>query len=994
MKVFFDYRKCLVFFLVLSIAVNAFYQSAAQSSITNNLELYLPLNGNALDATSNGNNGVIYGATNTTNKIGEPNSAVEFDGVNDYIAIPNSSSIGLAGEITISAQVYPLGVGTDCQTSTIIAKGNITTGGGAYGLHWSDNLFDGTCNIASPKNHNFYGLVQASTSSYITGTIAGQFGAAPYISDNKWYCVTMTCDGDSCKLYVNGALQNKWQNTYSAGTNADTLYIGKSGGAASYFAHAKIDEVRIYSRALNYQEVQAACELCSLDTIRKDIITTRDTLLNCSANPYPIATNLTSNDLFIWASNPALSSVTDTMPILNANTNTAIYVTKIHKGCNLIENGEFENGDTYFNTTYTYIAPITGGNTGGAQYTIDTSAVPWNIWGVNCDDHTTGNGQMLHINGSSAVGVNVWEKTITVTPGTNYAFGAWLCSWSTSSPAQLNFSINSVALGSVYTLTSTTCFWQRFYQVWNSGTATSATISLVNQNTALGGNDFSIDDIFFAVIDTVKDTLNVNVITAGTNFTNTVTSCNSYNWPANGTTYTTSGTYFNVSTNTITGCTDSAQLILTINNSANTINNVSACNQYFWGNNNTNYYQSGQYIATSTNAVTGCADTAKLALTINASSNTNDNISACGSYTWPITGITYSTSGTYNTITTNAVTACSDTSILNLTIINISTSAFTTEDTICGGASCSLIASATSNAIFQWQPSAGLLNSNTDNATASPSANTIYTVSASLGPCTATSTVSVVVLLPQPLIVTGDSAICNGQQTTITVFGAGSNLSWQPNTGNIAISGNQATLKPETTTTYTIFAKDINSCTQVTTKMVTVYLFPNLGASVSNTIQCDDTTALLTMTPATNYQWVPTNTLSNSTIANPIAKPLTSTTYTVLASNYSCAITDTVRVEVLGQSNSSIYIPSAFTPNYDGANDCFKLVNSPSITNYSCIIYNRYGQQVFSSSDPLQCWDGQSNAREGTDGCVFYYLIKGTTDCGAFSRQGDVMIIK
>lgn len=59
-------------------------------------------------------------------------------------------------------------------------------------------------------------------------------------------------------------------------------------------------------------------------------------------------------------------------------------------------------------------------------------------------------------------------------------------------------------------MNSTTCLWQNFYHTWTSGpTQTTATISITNQNISPSGNDFAIDDIYFAQVCQFHDTVNV-----------------------------------------------------------------------------------------------------------------------------------------------------------------------------------------------------------------------------------------------------------------------------------------------------------------------------------------------------------------------------------------------------------------------------------------------------------------------------------------------------
>ena len=71
-----------LFVVGILIAVN----SHAQSYLTNGLVAYFPFNGNANDATANGNNGTNYGATLTTNRFGMSNSAFNFNG-SSYINV-------------------------------------------------------------------------------------------------------------------------------------------------------------------------------------------------------------------------------------------------------------------------------------------------------------------------------------------------------------------------------------------------------------------------------------------------------------------------------------------------------------------------------------------------------------------------------------------------------------------------------------------------------------------------------------------------------------------------------------------------------------------------------------------------------------------------------------------------------------------------------------------------------------------------------------------
>jgi gliding motility-associated-like protein len=119
---------------------------------------------------------------------------------------------------------------------------------------------------------------------------------------------------------------------------------------------------------------------------------------------------------------------------------------------------------------------------------------------------------MLLINGAQQANVVVWSQQVTVTPNTNYAFSAWLQHMTTLNPAILQFSINGIPIGNTFQANSVSCIWDRFYAVWNSGSNTTATISILNQNTGFSGNDFALDDIEFAELKILRDSVKVNVL--------------------------------------------------------------------------------------------------------------------------------------------------------------------------------------------------------------------------------------------------------------------------------------------------------------------------------------------------------------------------------------------------------------------------------------------------------------------------------------------------
>src|SRR5271154_1890700 len=109
-------KKLLLIICTMLIAFNAFSQVPAYVP-TDSLLGWWPFTGNANDASGNGNNGTVHGATLTNDRFGNPNSAYSFDG-SSYIDVPESDSLELTNDFTLSAWI-------NCQYLTPGTSGDI-----------------------------------------------------------------------------------------------------------------------------------------------------------------------------------------------------------------------------------------------------------------------------------------------------------------------------------------------------------------------------------------------------------------------------------------------------------------------------------------------------------------------------------------------------------------------------------------------------------------------------------------------------------------------------------------------------------------------------------------------------------------------------------------------------------------------------------------------------------------------------------------------------
>jgi hypothetical protein len=177
----------------------------------------------------------------------------------------------------------------------------------------------------------------------------------------------------------------------------------------------------------------------------------------------------------------------------------AVSIPAVAQADPIIPNAGFELGNAGFTSGYTYRSNLVP----EGSYYIDSGSVAHNMyWTQNVTAHS--GSEFMIVNGDGTAGVTVYDaRNIAVLANTQYYFSAWVTALYPVSPAILQFSINGAALNSPLTISSNVGVWQELYVPWFSGSATTADISLLNENTVLVGNDFGMDDL--ALSTTVPD---------------------------------------------------------------------------------------------------------------------------------------------------------------------------------------------------------------------------------------------------------------------------------------------------------------------------------------------------------------------------------------------------------------------------------------------------------------------------------------------------------
>ena len=356
----------------------------------------------------------------------------------------------------------------------------------------------------------------------------------------------------------------------------------------------------------------------------------------------------------------------------------------------------------------------------------------------------------------------------------------------------------------------------------------------------------------------------------------------------------TTTTYTLTATKTGNGCTASDQVLVTVNNTAPVANA---------GNDITK-----TCVTNPTGAGIGMSPVAGI------------------NYTWsPATGLSAtnlanpaanpSTTATYTLTATNPTNGCTASDAMVFTVNTAPPAANAgndfTKTCVQNQTGNTIGSNAVAGVTYAWSPTIGLSNPTVSNPTANPSSSTTYTATNSVNGCVATDLVSVDVNTNVPIANAGNdlavTCVTNPNGGSIgSAAVPGVSYSWSPATGLSATNVANPTALPTSTTTYTLTTTDNTSgCTATDNILVSVNtIVPVANAGPDVLIDCimnpNGATLGAQASSGVTYNWSPTAGLSDASISNPSANPVSSTTFTVTATDAAsgCTATDQVLVNV------------------------------------------------------------------------------------------------
>ena len=296
------------------------------------------------------------------------------------------------------------------------------------------------------------------------------------------------------------------------------------------------------------------------------------------------------------------------------------------------------------------------------------------------------------------------------------------------------------------------------------------------------------------------------------------------------------------------------------------------------------------------------------------------------------------------------------------------------------------------------------LNSNTQDLSINVFVNGMQTYFAQLTSegCTVEDSVSVFMVGDQATI-QGDFTACYGDTVSLSVLNPNPtfNYQWQSNAQLLSGQGTSAVEFIITSgTTVSVSAATPSGCFAQDTVQVAVSALnaSTINATATPAVVLVGTNVQLNASPVNagyTYAWTPSFGLNNANIHNPTAFVEMTSTYYVTVADGDCVQQDSVTVRVVDFicGRPTVYVPNAFTPNLDQANE-WLYVRGNFITELDFKLFDRWGELVFETQDQSIGWNGYFKGKK-VDPAVFVYYLRTVCEGGEiYFEEGNITVLE
>lgn len=240
---------------------------------------------------------------------------------------------------------------------------------------------------------------------------------------------------------------------------------------------------------------------------------------------------------------------------------------------------------------------------------------------------------------------------------------------------------------------------------------------------------------------------------------------------------------------------------------------------------------------------------------------------------------------------------------------------------------------------------------------------------------------------PAPVIVFGDTSLC-GLTLSVTGINSATGSQWSSAFPEISFSNVNAQTPVLTASQSGVYVINFKDTVCHVDEDFTVTFIPQPLTMVRDTMICigEQYNLVAKHFPQnTSYTW---NTGATGTV-----QPVNETGFYIVTAHNVCGIDlDTAFIELIA---CDLEIPNVFTPNGDGSNDYFSLIEFAGIESFSCVILNRWGNVMREFTQPSFAWDGKdASGNDATEG-TYFYIVKATTKGHReISKHGTVTLVR
>jgi|GEM_PF-3350326 len=866
-------KRLFGIFLLLSFLNN--YSQVPSYVPTSGLMGYWPFTGNANDVSGNGHHGTVNGASLTTDRFSASNSAYNFNGSNNYIVVASTSSLSGYSDLTISAWIqigaFPLGV-----------QGIVTK--------W----YQVSCTSSNANSDTYEGALSNNTVQFATNNnnLTG-FTSPPVLSPallNTWiHLVYTSSSSQGLTIYINGVSAATMFSPGNICASTNPLYFGTDYHGVSNtfhrFFNGKIDDIGIWNRVLTLCEIQ---QLYTASTGTLNAVSSSSSI--CSGNQATLT--VTGAGSYTWTPGGATASSV----VVNPSVTTIYTVTAINSGTPACPVSA---------TILVNVTP-TPSLTASSTPTLDCSGATLTITAGGATTYS-----WVGIGTGSAIVVSPLVPTTYTVLGSNGPCTATLIRFQNVMPGpQISVSSSDtiICLGNTVSLSAngaSSYSWQPG-NLNGPNVNVSPSVTTVYTVTATNGSSCSASEtwtIFVSPSVSLSAQANPSIVCPGNSCTLSASGAVNYTW--------------------LPGNLSGASVV--VNPAGNTTYSVLGDDGVCSGSTTVNVSM-GLQVSIFTSGSLCNNNTIDLSVTPTNSSTvimwTGPGIIGAAN----TSSVSINTPGIYSVSLTNTLNGCAGSASINITgsVSPIALSIVPSSTFACfPGPPVNFLVSASAN--LSWFPPSEVTPNTGPLVSVSPSVTTTYTVLGTLGSCSGSTVITLVVYdTPKVSAASSVSSLCVGGTASLTAEGA-TDYNWSP--GNF--SGSSVTVNPYFTTQYTVTGANGN-CISTASISLTVFPVPDLLTAVTPPTICIGHTATLTATGASTLAWLLGDPPPVSHTA--IISPSTSTTYTIVGFNsFGCSSQSTAYIHVI--NSPAISVVSSNTSICAG--ESVTLTASGAITNYT-----------------------------------------------------------